>query len=235
VPPSERPNTLREMPAGARLLLLLANTLPIVHLAVTVAIAFWPGLSPWWRVAVVLTALYLVPPLACRAVKMLLKPAEGRLAVGSRSFFAWWLMLQTQVVFVRLPFLEELIRFVPGLYSAWLRCWGSRIGRLTYWAAGLAILDRAYLDIGDDVVFGAGVRLNPHVLQAEADGTWLYLGTIRIGSRASIGGYALLSAGCEIEPNEQTHAFLILPPFTKWQGGRRSREFRRMAAEARQA
>jgi hypothetical protein len=223
------------MSTAQRLLLLLANALPLVHLAGTVTLAFWPGLAPWWRVSLVLVTLYLVPPLACRAVKTLLKPAEGRLAVGSRSFFAWWLMLQTQVIFVRLPFLEELIRFVPGLYSAWLRCWGSRIGRLTYWAAGLTILDRAYLEIGDDVVFGAGVRLNPHVLQGEADGTWLYLGTIRIGSGASVGGYALLSAGCEIEPKEQTHAFLILPPFTRWQGGRRSREFRRMAAEARQA
>ena len=233
--PAERPNTLLELSAAQRVSMLLANALPLAHLAATLTLAFWPGLGTWWRVSSVLGMLYLLPPLACRAVKMALKPEEGRVAVGSRSFFAWWLMLQTQVVFVRLPFLEEVIRFVPGLYSAWLRAWGSRIGRLTYWAAGLTILDRAYLDIGDDVVFGAGVRLNPHVLQSEADGTWLYLGTIRIGSKASIGGYALLSAGCEIEPNEQTHAFLILPPFTRWQGGRRSREFRRMAAEARQA
>lgn len=235
MPAGERRNGFEEMPAAGRLLLLLANAMPLVHLAATVAIGLWPGLAPGWRVALVLGMLYLLPPLACRALKMLLKPEEGRLAVGSRSFFAWWLMLQTQVIFVRLPFLEELIRFVPGLYSFWLRCWGSRVGRLTYWAAGLAILDRAYLDIGDDVVFGAGVRLNPHVLQAEADGTWLYLGTIRIGSGASIGGYALLSAGCEVDAKEQTHAFLILPPFTKWQGGRRSREFRRMAMEARQS
>ncbi|RPJ67830.1 MAG: hypothetical protein EHM24_20315 [Acidobacteria bacterium] len=223
------------MSVGARLLLLISNALPLVHLAATVAAALWPGLGRWWRLSLVFGMLYLLPPLACRALKTFSRPAEGRLALGSRSFFAWWLMLQTQVIFVRLPFLEELIRFVPGLYSAWLRCWGSRIGRLTYWAAGLTILDRAYLDVGDDVVFGAGVRLNPHVLQAEADGTWLYLGTIRIGSGASIGGYALLSAGCEIDPKEQTHAFLILPPFTRWQGGRRSREFRRMASEARQA
>lgn len=235
MPPQERPNRFDDMPAAKRLLLLLANATPLAHVAATVAVGFWPGLAPGWRVVVSLGMLYLLPPVACRALKMLLKPAEGRLAVGSRSFFAWWMMLQTQVVFVRLPFLEELIRFVPGLYSLWLRCWGSRVGRLTYWAAGLTILDRGYLDIGDDVVFGVGVRLNPHVLQAEADGTWLYLGTIRIGSRASIGGYALLSAGCEIDGNEQTHAFLILPPFAKWQGGRRSREFRRMAAEARQA
>jgi len=39
------------MPAAARLLLLLANALPLVHLAVTVANAFWPGLSPGVRVS----------------------------------------------------------------------------------------------------------------------------------------------------------------------------------------
>jgi len=235
VNPVDRSNDFSGLSTSKKLLLLASNALPATQVAAAIAAACWPGLSFVPRISLVLAIVYLVPPIACRLMKGVLQPMEGRIPVGSRSFFAWWMMLQAQMIFLRLPFLEELIRFVPGLYSLWLRCWGSRIGRLTYWAPGLTIHDRAYLDIGDDVVFGAGVRLTPHVLRVETDGSWLYLGTIRIGSGASIGGYALLSSGCEVGANEQTHAYLILPPFAKWHGGRRFREIRRIAAAAREA
>ena len=74
------------------------------------------------------------------------------------------------MIFCRLPMLEEIMRLVPGLYSLWLRLWGARVGRLTYWGAGLRILDRSFLHIGDDVIFGAAVRLNPHVLTRNEQG-----------------------------------------------------------------
>ena len=135
--------------------------------------------------------------------------------------------MQLQVVFCRLTFLEELLRMVPSLYSAWLRLWGAKIGRLTYWAAGTMILDRSFLRVGDDVIFGAGVRINAHVLQKQDDGGLeLLLGTIKIGDRASVGGYSLLTSGCEIAAGEATHAFLILPPFSRWEHGKRAKAFR---------
>jgi len=83
-------------------------------------------------------------------------------------------------------------------------------------------LDRGYLDIGDDVVFGAGVRLNGHVLVRTSAGTLeLALGTIKIGAGASIGGYSLLTAGTEIAAGESTRAHLLSPPFTIWREGKR--------------
>ena len=134
-------------------------------------------------------------------------------------------MLQAQMLFNRFPMLEEALRIIPGVYSTWLRLWGARVGRLTYWAPGMRILDRSFLDIGDHVVFGAGVRLNPHVIVKNSSGEQeLLLAPIRIGDRASIGGYALLTAGTEIAADEATRACLISPPFSKWSDGKRVRE-----------
>ena len=132
-------------------------------------------------------------------------------------------MANLQMLFCRLPMLEELLRLVPGLYSLWLRLWGARVGRLTYWGAGLRILDRSFLQIGDDVIFGAAVRLNPHVLARNERGeTELLLARIVVGERTMVGGYSLLTAGTEIAPDESTRAFLVSPPFSRWRNGRRS-------------
>ena len=105
----------------------------------------------------------------------------------------------------------------------WLRLWGARICRLTYWGAGLRILDRSFLHIGDDVIFGAAVRLNPHVLARNEQGEMeLILATIVVGDRSVVGGYSLLTAGSELATDECTRAFLVSPPFTRWEHGRRT-------------
>lgn len=212
------------MTRGRRLLLLLLNLLPLAHVVLlvglgTIAFGSWPA-----RTAAVLAALYLLPPIAARTGLAGMGIREGSIAFGSRDFFVWWFSMQWQVVFCRFPALEEILRLVPGLYSAWLRLWGARVGRLTYWAPGTLILDRSFLCIGDDVVFGAGVRLNAHVIVREESGeSRLLLATIRIGERAQIGGYSLLTAGTTIAPGETTRAFLLSPPFSSWEGGRRVR------------
>lgn len=107
--------------------------------------------------------------------------------------------------------MDEALRLVPGLYSAWLRAWGSRIGRLTYGSPGTRVLDRTYLHVGDHVTFGAGVRLNGHVLMHDTAGELqLALAPIDVGDRALIGGYALLTAGTVIAAGEVTQACLAV-------------------------
>lgn len=207
---------------GQRLLMLGINCLPFMHgVAVIVTIAM--GWAPWgWRVAAALAVLYLFPALLARTVLLVSPFSEGRIPVGSRPFFTWWLLANLQMLFCRLPFLEEILRLVPGLYSFWLRLWGARIGRLTYWGAGLRILDRSFLRIGDDVIFGAAVRLNPHVLSRNEKGEMeLILASVVVGDRAMVGGYCLLTAGTEIAPDESTRACLLSPPFSHWENGRR--------------
>jgi hypothetical protein len=169
-------------------------------------------------------ALYLIPPFFARLMSATCKIPEGSIPVGSRPFFAWWSLLQLQMIFCRVPALEELLRLFPGLYSLWLRLWGARIGRLTFWSPGTVILDRPFLSVGNNVVFGAGVRINPHVLIKNSSGELeLLLGTVKIGDRVRIGGYSLLTAGVEIAPDEDPQTLLVLPPFSTWRNGRRIR------------
>ncbi len=207
-----------------RVWLLALNCLPLLQVGILLGTCFIPWSGCPVRLGVAVAGLYLLPALVARLLLLGTGIPPGRIAVGSRAFFRWWALFQLQVIFCRLPLLEELLRLVPGLYSQWLRLWGARIGRFTYWSAGMMITDRSFLDIGNDVVFGAGVRLNPHVLTKGTEGQLqLLLAPVKIGDRTMIGGYALLTAGTEIAPDEVTRACLISRPFTVWKNGCRQR------------
>lgn len=224
MPPVARSAAFAQVQWKGRLLLLVLNLIPLLHIAMTGLLAWCLPVSTPGRIALVVSFLYLAPPLAARLVLTLTGIHEGRIAVGTRPFFTWWALFQMQVLFSRLPWLEEFLRLVPGAYSLWLRLWGARIGRLTFWSPGTLITDRSFLRIGDDVVFGAGVRLNPHVLAEDKDGLIeLKLGTVTVGDRVIVGGYSLLAAGSELAPDQVTRAFLLAPPFTVWREGKRVR------------
>jgi hypothetical protein len=204
--------------------MLLFNTIPALHALTTLSCWWLPLPSLWQKLILTLLVLYLFPALAARLIQTTIAIPEGHIAIGTKAFFAWWILFQLQVIFCRLPFLEELLRLVPGLYSQWLRLWGSDIGRFTYWSAGTQISDRTHLTFGDQVVLGAGVRLNAHVLVRNASGSLeLILARIIIGNHTIIGGYSLLTAGTEISSNEVTRACLVSPPFSVWKDGKRVR------------
>jgi hypothetical protein len=202
-----------------QLAMLLLNLLPPLHAAGTVACLFLP-LAWAWKIPAAFVFLYLLPLIPARLLRESLRKSPKKIPVGSADFLRWWACFQFQVLFLRFPATEEIIRLIPGCYSLWLRLWGSRIGKLTYWAPRTSILDRGFLDIGDNVVFGAGVKLNPHVIENGI----LLLATVTIGDRAAIGGYSLLTAGTVISPDETARAFLISPPFSKWKDHKRIRE-----------
>lgn len=199
---------------GVRLAMLLLNLLPLLHAAGSLACLYTP--YPWLAVVV----LYLVPLIPGRILRESLRSHPPQIGIGSSAFLRWWACFQCQALFLRFPVMEEILRLIPGLYSFWLRAWGSRVGKLTYWAPQTVILDRGFLEIGDHVIFGAGVRINPHVMENNV----LQLSPVKIGDRAMIGGYSLLTAGTEIADDEATRAFLISPPFSKWQKGKRNRQ-----------
>jgi acetyltransferase-like isoleucine patch superfamily enzyme len=150
-------------------------------------------------VGVALVALYLLPPLAARLSAWLMPLPRGEVELDERGFLAWWLSAQWQVIFNRARLLEEALRLVPGAYSAWLRLWGSRVGSLVYWSPGVELLDRGLLEIGDRVVFGAGVRLAGHVLLPGADRrVRLLVGPVKVGREALVGAYSMLPPCAEV-------------------------------------
>jgi hypothetical protein len=199
--------------------MLVANVIPLLHLVAAAAVGVVAGGPRGWLGAA--AVLYLLPPLAARLLTAACGKPSGRHAPTEGAFLVWWATLQLQTLFLRLPFLEELLRLVPGLYSAWLRLWGSRVGSRVYWSAGTVVLDRGYLDVGEGVVFGAGVRLNGHVLAKEDGRLTLIVDVVRVGAGAAVGGYSLLTAGTEVAPGETLRACLLSPPYSRWEGGRR--------------
>ncbi len=215
-------SALAALPAGKRLLMLLGNAIALFQVLAVVALVWSTWRSPWLCLAAVAAFVYLLPPLVCRLAIFLFPIGRQVIPLGSRDFFVWWFTLNLQMLFCRFPFLEEALRLVPSCYSFWLRLWGAKIGKLTYWAAGVRILDRHFLEIGDHVTFGAGVRINPHVILPDAQGQMvLVLAPVKIGDRVSVGGYSLLVAGTEIASDQCTRSFLILPPLSRLEDGRR--------------
>jgi hypothetical protein len=230
---SNRTRELRELAAAptqtgvawkGRLVMLGLNFIPLAYSLATLLLFLLPYAGLSVRIGCAAVFLYVGPPLLVRLVLCAAPIPQGRVLIGSTPFFVWWLVFQLQIVFCRLPALEEALRLVPGLYSQWLRLWGAKIGRFTYWSPGTLITDRSFLTIGDNVVLGAGVRLNPHVVAKGKNGTLeLLLARVIIGDRVMVGGYSLLTAGTEILPDEITRAFLISPPFSVWKDGKRVR------------
>ena len=228
-----------------RLSMVVLGFIPVLHLIAAVlpsALVATGRIVPaaaWLTPAI----LFLLPPLVVRASMWWNAwPAEapggreggasGRLEPGSRGFLHWWFTAQWQVIFTRLPVLEEMIRMVPGLYSLWLRIWGARVGSLVYWSPGTVILDRPFVRIGSRVICGVGVRLNPHVLAPNGAGrVALYLSPITIGDGALIGGYSLLLPGCEVAEGEVTPPFRTIHAFSRFANGRRMRAGRQEHAE----
>lgn len=205
-----------------RLLVMLLHYIPLLHLIAIITAAVWPWPGHGWRAAAILISLYLLPAVAGGVIFRLFPIHATVLPVGSPDFFKWWALLNLQMNFCRLPVLEEIMRIIPLLYSAWLRLWGARVGRMVFWSPGMQILDRSFLEVGDDVLFGAGAQVIPHVMVRNTAGeNEVLLAPVKIGARAVVGGYSLLGPGSEVAPGEATDARLLLHPFTKWQGGRR--------------
>ena len=162
-----------------------------------------------WKVAwLTPVILYLLPAIVVRGFLAVRPLTLGQVPTDDPGFLAWWFSAQWQVIFVRLPFLEELLRLIPGLYSLWLRLWGARIDSLVYWAPGVVILDRPLVRIGSRVIFGIGVRINPHVIAPFEDGrVGLHINHVTIGDDALVGGYSLLLPGSRIEAGAITKPF----------------------------
>lgn len=186
----------------------LLNLWPLAHLV---------GVAALWRTPVLaLAALYLLPPLAARILIAVAGRPQGKLSVGSRDFLVWWSLACLQSIYVRLPLLEELLKFPPLVYSAWLRLWGSKIGKMVYWAPGVCLLDRSYLRVGDRVVVGVGSKLCPHYRKDDL----LVLAPITLEHDCQVGGFALLTPGVVVAARENVPATLRIRPFSKFMKGR---------------
>lgn len=199
--------------------LLLLNAFTFFLLMATFTLVFSQH-SLKFKLISSLILLYLIPPLCTRITLLFMKNMPNDVAIDSKEYLLWWATSSFQVIYLRFSFLEELLRSIPGLYSAWLRLWGSQIGSTTYWSPGTKILDRSFLVIGDRVVMGYSTNLTSHLVFTNKQGEKrLMLAPIVIGENVIVGGLSGVGPGTVMEPNQSTKALSVSPPFSRWRNG----------------
>jgi hypothetical protein len=148
--------------------------------------------------ALLFAVMYLLPVFCFRLHHWLWPLREGLTRIDAPGYSPWWGSHQFQMMYGAFPALESALRLLPGVYSAWLRLWGSRIGRRVHWTPRVEIADRSLLEVGDDVVFGHLTACYAHLIKPRHAGMVLYVRRIRIGARAFLGAGSRLGPGARI-------------------------------------
>jgi len=198
------------------------NYVPFLHLAAGgVLIVSVDGIAA--RLLAGSAWIYLVPVAAARLVVAVGGTPRGRaLTQHSRAYKVWWFTAQVQMIFNRLPFLDEALRLVPGLYAVWLVMWGSRVSPFALWGPGVRVIDRGLLVVGRGAVIGAQSSLTGHLGMVTEDGTYrVDIAPVTVEPGAIVGARAGMGPGCRLVAGEQLPAGRLLQPFTTWRQGRK--------------
>jgi hypothetical protein len=201
---------------------LVLNVWPALHLAGGAALALGLADGAAARAGVFALWLYLLPPLAARALIALFGRPEGRLTQDMRSYRVWWALTQLQMVFNRFPALEEALRLAPGLYAAWIALWGGRISARAFIGPRVVVTDRYAISVESGAVLGFSGALAGHMALREADGRWV---VVAAGPHVEAG--AILGGGAGLGPGAVLARGALLP------AGRRVGPFVRHPREAR--
>lgn len=184
------------MTRRARFFALFPAAWTVLVLLALAWVAVQPG-GP--AVAALIFVVYLLPVACFRLHQAAWPIVEGRSWLDAPEYSPWWGSHQFQVVYSAFPALEALLRLLPGVYSAWLRLWGSRVGRRVHWTPRIEILDRSLIEVGDDVVFGHRFACSAHVITRRGGRLLLYVRRVSIGSRVLLGFACRLAPGVHID------------------------------------
>jgi acetyltransferase-like isoleucine patch superfamily enzyme len=186
---------------GMTVLGTILSFFPALVTVLALTCGAWFAVRPTWApLASLVAVVYLLPVAAYRLHGVFFPLREGGSALVGTGYSPWYGGHQLQVVYLAFPALERTLRLVPGLYSAWLRLWGSRVGRGVYWTPQVEIIDRGLVDIGDGVVLGHRCGMSSHLIRPARGNLRLYVRRVRIGAGAFVGAGAYLAPGVVIEP-----------------------------------
>lgn len=151
---------------------------------------------------------YMLPLLLNKIITTIYPIKEGGSYIGltEEKFSPWLFSLRVQQIYLVFPQLERLLFFLPGMYSAWLRAWGSKIGKNVFWTPGTIVNDRGMLEIGDFVILGHNVYMSPHFLRVKNGRFFVYVKKIKIGPGSFIGAFTKMGPGTTILPGTQVKA-----------------------------
>ncbi|MGE0186639.1 MAG: hypothetical protein AB7Q23_12685 [Hyphomonadaceae bacterium] len=170
--------------------------------------AQWPNL---WSTLLLLFIVYVLPPIVQRIMFRWAPLKIGVSPIDGRKFSPWLASHHIQAFYDAQPYLESLLRVIPGFYSMWLRMWGSRIGYGVVWPVRMDVLDRGLVEIGNRVVFDREVELAAHVRQkTEGGGARVLVRGVRVGSHAFIGAGARIGPGASVPSNANVPALAVV-------------------------
>lgn len=196
---------------------LWLNGLPILHLASGFALATGLSDSIGGRFWVLAAWIYLLPPLASRLIIVAFGRPEGQLTQDMTAYRVWWVLTQWQILFNRLPWLEELLRLVPGVYALWIGLWGGHLSPRAYVGPGVLITDRHAVRVGHGAILGMKAILIGHLVMRNDAGQWLVLAaTPIVEAEAILGGGTRLGPGAILRAGEVLPAGRFVRPFDEW-------------------
>ncbi|MBE9241241.1 acyl transferase [Synechocystis salina] len=169
----------------------------VVTLALICFIA-WVMTQDWWWLILLILTIYGLPLLTYRIHQLFYPLQPGFSYLVGKQYSPWWGTYQIQLIYSAFPALERLLHFVPGLFSLWLRLWGSTIGQKVLWTPSIQILDRGMLHIGNQVIFGHQVTFVGHAIKPKQHNLLLYVDRITVGNNVFISAEVGLSPGVAI-------------------------------------
>lgn len=173
---------------------------PALHfLAILCSIICFAKNPSGFSILPIFAAIYLFPLIAFRVLGVFFPVKQGKSDLAKDKYSPWWGGHQIQLLFYVAPQLEALLRVIPGAFSLWLRLWGSKVGKNTYWTPNVEIDDRSMVVIGDNVLFGHKVELVSHVVGGKKGNFSLYSKNVVIGDGAFVGAGSRLAPGAEID------------------------------------
>ena len=150
--------------------------------------------------------VYLAPPLTHRLMNKLYPMRQGATLIDPFEYNPWINSFRLQKIYTVFPVLERILFLVPGVYPAWLRLWGSKIGKRVYMLPGIEIVDRGNLNIGDYVFIGNKTYISPHVAMQKNGKMFIYVKDVTIGSGTFVGAFCTLGPGTNIPPRQEIPA-----------------------------
>lgn len=174
---------------------------PVIQIAeVIAAVTFvWAERSLLASLVLVFVT-YLQSPLIYRLVRLVFGTSEGMSKLGKKHSTGnlWIIEHQLQQMYITFLFFEVALRLLPGLYSAWLRLWGAKIGRAVRWTPHVQVVDRPHLNLGSRILFGHETYISSHAIK-KYEGIFLVMvKPVQVGDDVVTGYRAVLTAGVRV-------------------------------------
>lgn len=172
---------------------------PLLLTSILVSCIWWLLEPTWYQPLILVGIVYVVPLFFFRVHNLFFPLKEGVFDITSRKYNVWWASYQFQFIYIANPWLESWMHMMPGLYSIWLRLWGSKIGKGIVWTPKMELVDRTLMEVGDQVVFGHLCGFSCHAISPVDGKMSLIIKKIKLGKGCFIGAEAKFGPGVTVE------------------------------------